>query len=171
MDPFYAFLIFILLLALDIFASQTWLGAYYRFGIPIYIRRVRPKSPLDPAHLISALEASFKSSPLNPSLRFRPVGGNAIAMRESLFENRTGLRYLPVFHTTLFDSADGSQTTITGFLNWYVLGTLLYIIYRTIGDSTYGVVAVLVVVIFLISYAGQMSVANRVGKAIEELTH
>ena len=85
-----------------------------------------------------------------------------------LFENRTGLRYLPVFHSSLKLNPAGGPVTIIAYLNWYVLAVLVYGIYRSIQDPSFTPVAFLIAVILVISYFSQSSIIRRLSEYIAE---
>jgi hypothetical protein len=169
MDPFYAFLIFVSLVALDFLATNTWLAAYFRFGIPVYYHREALTGPLESRVVAQALQERFKSSPLHPSIRFKALNERQVALREAMFENRAGVRYLPVMHSLVRLQPRDGFLTLTGYLNWYVLATLAYLIYRSLAERSFIPVALLILFVLGLSYASQASVAGQVSRALPEL--
>jgi hypothetical protein len=162
-DPFYAFLIFAVLLSLEHMAAQAWLGPYFRFGIPVFQHRTKLAFN-DLPEAARALGEKFRASPTHPSIRFRAIGERQVAFREQLFENRGGARYLPVMHSLIRVQPERRALVLTGYLNWYVLAALIYVVYRSMQDRSFIPVAVLVVFIFGLSYAVQAGVNRRIAQ-------
>ncbi len=187
MDHFYAFLTFAVILALEWLARETWLAVYYRIGIPVNIIRggAQGKAPGQAAaspveadgtgslkNLAAALDERFKNRPgppalpALPALRFKLLSGGAIAFRETLFNARGGPRYFPVMHSFIKIDPGRGDARVTGWLNWYVVFLLVYLVLNSIADQSFLFVAVLVLVLFGLSYAAQAAV-NRA--ALEEV--
>lgn len=168
MDPFIAFLIFIVAIALDLLASQTWLGPYFRFGIPIYYRRANYIYQGEPQAAAKALTELFHSRPAHPSIRFKVLPGKptAIAFQEAMFENRGGFKYLPVIHSLARLHPD--SVSVTGSINWYVIFTLIYLASRIPVDPSLIFIAVVVVIIFVMSYLAQAGINNRILAEIQK---
>lgn len=169
MDPFYAFIIFAVLLVLENLAAQSWAAPYFRAGLPVFLARVALAGPLAEAQAAQALEAQFKGGPFNPSIRFKPLGEGQIALREALFEPRGGVRYLPVFHALARIEPQAARASLTGYINYWVLAALAYMLYRAQADPGFVPVALLILFILGFSYILQASVARRVIRAIQEL--
>jgi hypothetical protein len=180
MDTFYPFLGFVVVISLEMFAAYSWLGAYYRFGLPVnFTRRQLPPdaaAPLAaaPGALISGLVERFKSHPSYPTIQWKVIsppgkGRVDIALHEALFEPRRGFRYLPVMHSLArLDPAAGA-VKVTGYISWYVLYILAYLAYSTTIDQTFIPVALLVIVIFVVSYFTQASINRMVAVEIASL--
>jgi hypothetical protein len=166
LDPFYAFLIFVVLLALENLAAQTWLGPYFRFGIPVAFQRGDLNGSFDLPDQARVLSEKFRSNPVHPSIRFKPLGERQVAFREALFENRGGVRYLPVMHSLIRLHPERGMFTLTGYLNWYVLAAFIYVLYRSLDDRSFIPVAVLVVFIFALSYAVQAGVNRSITQSM-----
>lgn len=171
MDPFYGFLIFAFLVFLELLLAQTWVGAYFRLGIPIAIRtRALPAQTGLPSgdELARRLDERFRTRPLHPSLRFKVVAPGTIAYREVLFENRSGVRYIPVMHSVLRLLPEQGRVSVTGYVNWYVIFALIYMALRIQDDSSFVIVAVLVLVVLVVSYLTQSAVNTQVAQAAVE---
>lgn len=169
MDPFYAFLVFALVLALDMLAGQFWVGWYYRFGLPVLVSR-REWNPLPAAEpaapvLAESLTPSFHGRPEHPSIRFKALSERLVAFREVLFENRGGGRYLPVMHCVLRLHPEERALSVVGYLNGYVLVALAYLVYRAWTEPSFLPVAALILVILGLSFIAQVSVSRRVLEA------
>ena len=171
MDSFYAFLIFAVILALELFARQTWLAAYFRFGIPVYITRRKFAGSAEPEALAGKLQERFKDRPGHPTLRFKLLSRAgqsraAVAFQEALFEARSVPRYFPVMHSLAeLDPARG-EVRVTGWLNGYVVFLLVYLVVNSIADRGFVFVALLVAALFGLSYAAQAGVNHAV---VEEI--
>lgn len=175
MDTFTAFLIFAALIALEALASQTWLPLYFRFGIPVSVqRRSLAGSAAEPGALARRLEQRFTGRPQHPSILFRPLPGNDpgaadLAFREQLFENRGGFKYLPVMHSLVRLRPERQSLIVTGYLNWYVLYILGYLVYRSLDDRSFLIVAALILFVLALSYAGQAAVNAQVAEELHAL--
>lgn len=175
MDPFYGFLIFAFLVFIELLLAQTWVGAYFRLGIPIAMRTLALNSPPGQSTgdeaaraLAQSLTERFSTRPLHPSLRFKAVAPSVIAYREVLFENRSGVRYIPVMHSVLRLHPEQCRITVTGYINWYVVFALVYMALRIQDDSSFAIVAVLVLVVLVVSYLTQSAVNAQVAQAAGE---
>lgn len=166
MDPFYAFLIFAVLLVLEHLASQSWLKPYYLSGIPVFFISGRVNAAADLTALAAWLTESFKSSPTHPSIFFKQIGLTQIALREALFELRAGIRYLPVMHAYIRFNPTGETFHITGYLNWSILAALVYLVYRATSDQTFFPVAILLMVVLVISYLSQVALLRQVASRL-----
>lgn len=170
MDTFYAFLIFALLLVVDLFAQQRWLALYYRLGLPVFFVRApaAKNNPLRPAQWTQEtardLEARFRGRPAHPSIQFRLLPGGALAFRERLFENRGGFKYLPVIHSTARLHPQRGQVTVTGYLNLWVIFTLGYILYRSTVEAGFLPVALLALLVLALSFAAQAGINRQVAR-------
>ncbi len=183
MDHFYAFLIFALLLVLEQMAANAWLAVYYRYGIPVMWTRRRlaveavppgrlDPETIDPRELAKALTGLFKARPDHPSIQFRALKTRSnshveLAFHESLFEARAGFRYIPVTHALARLRLDQGDVTVTGYIDWYVLFVLVYLVLNSIRDQSFIFIAVIVVILFGVSYLFQRAVGRLVAERIE----
>lgn len=169
MDTFTAFFLFAALLAGDFLAAQTWLPVYYRFGLPVYFLSAGSKpapAAIPSEQAARALEAAFKSRPQHPSIRFKALGSNGIALHETLFENRGGFRYLPVMHSYIrLDPARG-RLNITGSINAYALFVIGFLVYRSLAEPPFIPVAILILVVLAISYAAQAGLNQQIAREV-----
>jgi hypothetical protein len=168
MDPFYAFLIFAVLLVLENLAAQTWLSLYFRIGLPVYYRRAALERPLT-GETDAALNQAFEATPVHPSIRFKHLDPRTIALREALFENRAGFRYLPVMHSTLRIHPVSQTAALTGYINLSVLFIIIYAIQRAVVERSFIPVAALVLLVLVLSYLAQVSLNNRILAALQNL--
>jgi hypothetical protein len=161
------------------------LAAYYRFGIPVMITRKRlvlgaiNPAALDaetfaPGKLAKSLGEVFKATPNYPSIQFKALATRKkahvdIALHESLFEPRTGFRYLPVTHSLARLRLDKGEVTVTGYVNWYVLFVLVYLVLNTLLDQSFIFIAIIVVIIFGVSLFFQKTVAGLVTERINSI--
>jgi len=179
LDPFIAFIIFALLIVLDILAQQRWLAPYYSFGLPVsYSRkklttRIWLKNGAAPSVVFTDaaaqdLEERFRGRPAHPSIQFHPLPGGGLAFREKLFENRGGFKYLPVMHSTARLNPERGQVSVTGYLNLWLIFTLGYVAYRVAIEPSFVPVALLALVVLLISYAAQHGLNRQVATSLSE---
>lgn len=172
MDTLTAFFLFAALLAFDFLSAQGWLPFYYRFGLPVYFLTAGSKPPRPAAAPIPTdqaarmLEAAFKGRPQHPSIQFKALASNGIALREALFENRGGFKYLPVIHSYIRLDPSRSRLTITGSINAYALFVIGYLVYRSLTDLSFIPVAILILVVLAISYAAQAGLNSKIAREI-----
>lgn len=186
MDHFYAFMAFVVIFSLEMFAAYSWLAAYYRFGLPVFLTRrgleQDPGSPLRvvPWALAKSLAEGFKNHPTYPTIQCQaiaPAGQlkgpvserTEIALHEAMFEPRRGFRYLPVMHSLArLDLARG-RVTVSGYIDWYVLFILVYLVVTTAADRSFIPVALLVLVIFVVSYFTQAAIDRAAAEKLASL--
>ena len=162
MDPFYTFLVFTVVLILEQLAGQRWLKGYYLFGLPIFITQRNMGQLTHTADIAQALEQVIQEKPRQITLRFRVLNERVIAIREALFENRAGFRYFPVMHTVLQTQPEKRQLQLIGYLNWYVLVALVYLVYRAATEPGFIPVAILILFVLIISYAAQAGINRQI---------
>jgi hypothetical protein len=162
MDPFYAFLIFAALVALETLAHQFALPGFFRIGLPVYLARRAVTGRPTAADLAAALANQVGPTQGLPVMHFPVLSPSEIAVQERLFENRSRGRFLPVMHSALRLDSASSRLTITGYLNLYVLAAIGYIIYRTLQDQTFLPVGLLLLALFVMSYVIQASLNQRI---------
>lgn len=168
MDTIIAFLIFMLLLVGENLAAINWFPPYFWIGIPVYGSKHKLHNRILPENAVQILEKTFQNSVQHPSLKFKQIAPNQIALREALFENRPGPKYLPIMHSRIRLHPTSGEFTITGVLNWYVLGVLIFIAYRVYNDFTFLPVALLILLIFGLSFAAQLGINQRLGRFLQD---
>jgi hypothetical protein len=171
-EPLTAFFLFAALLAFDLLSAVNWLPLYFRIGLPVYFLTAGSKpahpltAPLTAEQTARMLEATFKSRPQHPSIHFKALAPGGVALREALFENRGGFRYLPVMHSTIRLDPSRSRLTITGGINAYALFVIGYLIYRSLVDTAFIPVAILILVVLALSYAAQAGINQQIAREI-----
>ncbi len=190
MDHFYAFLIFAVLIILEQMARAAWLPIYYRLGIPVNLTRMplaREATPtgkpaaedLSPVSLEKALQERFKNNPHYSTIRFKSLTSKQaeaksfqpleIAFHETPFEARRGLRYLPVMHSRARIDGGRGLVTVIGFIDWYVIFTMVYLALTVLEDRSFIPVAVLVLLVLGLSYFGQSAVNRHVAERLNAI--
>lgn len=164
MDALAAFLIFVILLLAEFYAANAWFAPFYRFGIPIFAVKAKRAPAADLAAAAARLSQVFKSTPRHPSILFKPIDAEHIALHENLFEHRAGIRYLPVMHTVIRYNRAANTVSLNGYLNWSILAALAFLIYRVSVDPSFIPVAILLVVVFLVSYISQAALLQQIAK-------
>ena len=144
-------------------ASTNWFGAYFSFGLPIYLRRLDSRAAEPSAQ---ALEQRLLNRPGTPRLHFKTLSPHLVAFREAFFESGNSVRYLPVMHSALSFDPNGDAMTITGYVNWYVLFILVYMLLRALEEPDFILVAVLILVVLGLSYMMQWGVNQAVASAL-----
>lgn len=167
MDPFIALLLFAVLLTGETLASHFFVPAYFQFGIPVYMSSGSLKEHQDRNEWSNHLNQVFQGNPVHPSIKFRPVLTDTLAAREAIFENRAGGRYLPVMHLTIRFNSSRAKFTLTGYLNWSILAAAVYMVYRTLDERSFLPVAILVSLLFVVSYSLQTGLYHRVVQVLK----
>ncbi len=165
MESLSAFIIIAGLFFLERFAVQAWMAAYFRFGILAYYRKAHHPSIPGASQAAANLSPRFTASMLHPSIEFKAVRPGLVALREKLFENRGGVRYLPVMHAALRFHENGSKVSVTGFFNLWVIAVLVYLFYQGSRDPSFVPVALLVGFILAVSFAFQAALYGRIVSA------
>ena len=174
-DLFYAFLAFAVLISLELLATLTWFGPYYRIGVPVVIRRRALAQPQDAAVLTPPLNTHFINQPLHPSIQFHVLDAATLAFRERFFENRGGFKYLPVLHSLVMldpkpaPGAPGGSAAVIGYVDWYVIYILIYMLIRSMQDDSFAIVAILVLFVLALSLITQLNISAKVADEITAL--
>lgn len=103
--------------ALDFLLAARWNNLYFRFGLPIFVRRIeRPQGILDLS--LTELESSSATAAAAP-LSFHRLSPTTVAFREKVFGGI--MHYVPIMHGVIrYDPAEGVVRVI-GILKWFVL--------------------------------------------------
>lgn len=173
MSPFIAFLIFAGLVLIEMAAAHAWLPFYYLVGLPVYVRRFSVAPARTNASDSADLLARLNPAPIGqPSLEQHalpaPPGWLWLALREQMFENRPGLKYLPVMRAVLRVSTADGAALLTGYLNPSGLFALGYAVYRTLGERGFTPVAILIAFVLVMSYVAQRGVFDGAAKRLAE---
>ena len=166
MNPGQLALLTILLIAaiLDTVLAAKWSPAYFRHGVPLFVRRFAATPQWNPAFPSSGLEAEFSSS-CSYSLAFKDLSPTEYAFREELFQLHW-LRYVLVMHGLISWDYDHSQLTVTGYARIFPLAFLLanaLILHE--GSLPWSLVVFLGgVALLALSYATQAFLYGEVGK-------
>ncbi len=135
-DIIFRFAIVLILVLIEGYFQATWNAAYFRIGIPLYIRKPgRTANHVHdfPADLFSEKLKKGKSSlhPLvsPPSIIFHKLNVNNIAFRPKFFEI-TNYNIIPVMRGLIKIDENNHSLQIIGLLNWYTI--VLYVLYLSI---------------------------------------
>ncbi len=156
--------ILVLLLLSEILASWTWMSFYFRYGIPVFRRRVRinrfgPK-------FAEELERMHHSN-ISLPLLFRAISHREIAFRERAY-GIYWLRYAPVIRGLIHVSEDSREVHITGLLNWYVVLLLVFLPLMLALDDVWPYYLVILSAVSIV-YTIQRYRFGEVGKKLEKL--
>jgi hypothetical protein len=96
---------------LEIMVSWRWTPSYFRFGIPIFIRRMERAGGVASVS-IEPLEKSSRSA-TGPPFTFRQLGPDLIAFRER------GLNgYVPLMRGVITSKVEEPFVVVAGLVNW-----------------------------------------------------
>jgi hypothetical protein len=127
---------------LEIIASWKWTPSYFRFGIPIFIRRIERAGGVAGVS-IEPLEKSSKTATA-PAFVFRQLGPDLIAFRERGFNG-----YVPLMRGAIMARVEEPFVVVAGFVNWTALVVAIVLIaflgrnVRYVGPYFLGVIAIL----------------------------
>jgi hypothetical protein len=96
---------------LEIIVSWRWTPSYFRFGIPIFIRRIERAGGVA-AIAIQPLEKSSTTATA-PPFGFRQLGPDLIAFRERGFNG-----YVPLMRGVIMSRVEEPFVVVAGFVNW-----------------------------------------------------
>lgn len=163
MDHLIIYILTLLLLA-EILVSWTWMGFYFRYGLPVYRRKVRINK-FGP-NFAEELERMHQSNVSLPLL-FRAISRREIAFREKAY-GIYWLRYAPVIRGLIHVSEDRREVHITGLLNWYVILLIVFLPLMLALEEVWSYYLVILAAVFII-YAIQRYRFGEVGKKLETL--
>lgn len=158
------FYILVLLLLAEIVASWTWMSVYFRYGIPVFRRKVRVRR-FRP-EFADELERIHHSN-LSLPLLFRSISMREIAFREKAY-GIYWLRYAPVMRGLIHVSQDRKEVLLTGFLNGYVVLLLVFLPLMLALDEVWPYYLVLLTAVSII-FAIQRHRFGKVGDNLEML--
>ncbi|MEA2344813.1 MAG: hypothetical protein QOF63_2982 [Thermoanaerobaculia bacterium] len=96
---------------LEIIISWRWTPSYFRFGIPIFIRRMERAGGVAGVS-IAPLEKSSTTA-TGPPFAFRQLGPDLIAFRERGFNG-----YVPLMRGAIMSRVEEPFVVVAGFVNW-----------------------------------------------------
>ncbi|MEA2325713.1 MAG: hypothetical protein QOE68_672 [Thermoanaerobaculia bacterium] len=96
---------------LEIIASWRWTPSYFRFGIPIFIRRMERAGGVAGVS-IEPLEKSSRTA-TGPPFAFRQLGPDLIAFRERGFNG-----YVPLMRGLIRSKVEEPFVVVAGLVNW-----------------------------------------------------
>jgi hypothetical protein len=96
---------------LEIIASWRWTPSYFRFGIPIFIRRMERAGGVAGVS-IEPLEKSSRTA-TGPPFAFRQLGPDLIAFRERGFNG-----YVPLMRGVIMSKVEEPFVVVAGLVNW-----------------------------------------------------
>jgi hypothetical protein len=104
----------------------SWNRIYFRFGIPIFVKRIPFFGSLDEPFDAQYLEDNFEGVYV-PNIFFRKISSKECAFREKLWNFRI-FSYIPVMRGLIRGDEGKKSLCIIGYVNWYVVIFTLYIL-------------------------------------------
>jgi len=122
--PTITVLILIAISLIETILSATWNKAYFKFGIPVFIKNITvvPHHTNIPNRLLFENKFRTKWFELYPPLFFREIENNVYGFRGSLIGLRNGSG---IFGVVIFD-AENDLVTVKGNLSWGMVVFLLF---------------------------------------------
>lgn len=146
--------------------SASWASFYFRYGIPVFFRRVSVPTRRAPP-IAEALEATIPESRW-PSFTFKYVAPDVIAFRE-VNRQKGKVGYMPIMRGLLLIRPTHAELTVLGYANHFplvflALATTLIVAW-TGGDLRYlgisvAIVGCLPVSLFIIQWRRFVTVAR-----------
>jgi len=144
------FLIFAAVSLIEIFLSYIWYPDYFRYGLPIFYKKVRTK-PARAWPSVGELENEINNRFVH-SMVFRQIGRHEYGFREKAFE-LTLFQSTPVMHGLLkWEPRDGSIRVI-GYANWFIVFFSIFAFsyfYGTQQAFLLGIIAALLVLLYAV---------------------
>lgn len=105
--------------------SRNWIPFYFRFGIPVYWKKIALSTPDQWEETVSSILTRLRVN--QPPWEFRQLSLTDFAFREKWFISRreSQLRYPPVIHGWVCKPSAENTLSIVGFLNWSSLAFIL----------------------------------------------
>lgn len=139
----------VVLLLIEFVLLMAWVGGYYRWGLPLFSRRIK----VPRAALLDFPFGQLENETTReqwPSLRFHPLSKRSCAFRESMGIH-FGWRYPPMMRGLIQIDLQRSEIRVVGWCNWTVLaGALSAIPALAVAPSGVLVVALLCLASYLV---------------------
>ena len=112
-------IILISFLLIESILLLSWNRIYFRFGIPIFVKRIPFLGSLDEPFDAQYLEDNFEGVYV-PNIFFRKIGSKECAFREKLCNFKI-FSYIPVMRGLIRGDDGKKALCIIGYVNWYVV--------------------------------------------------
>jgi hypothetical protein len=113
--------IFLAVVIAESLLSVTWNPLYFRWGIPIYVRKIKRQNYADIIPRAHDIEAAIPKGGRWTDFLVCNLDSREFAFREKLWEySKSGLRYSPVMRGVLRFDPVMNQVTVIGHLNWFL---------------------------------------------------
>ncbi|HEV7570224.1 MAG TPA: hypothetical protein VGQ21_01890 [Thermoanaerobaculia bacterium] len=106
---------------LEMIVSWRWTPSYFRFGIPIFIRRIERAGGVA-AVSIEPLEKSSRTA-TGPPFAFRQLGPDLIGFRERGFNG-----YVPLMRGVIMSRLEEPFVVVAGLVNWSAIVVAIVLI-------------------------------------------
>ncbi|MEA2163690.1 MAG: hypothetical protein QOK37_1817 [Thermoanaerobaculia bacterium] len=106
--------IVVIAIIVEIMFSWKWNASYFRFGIPIFVRRIERAGGVASIS-IEPLAISTKTAAA-PPLAFRLLDADLVAFRERMFGG-----YIPIMRGVIKSKPEEPFVVVAGLLNWSVV--------------------------------------------------
>jgi hypothetical protein len=160
----YVIMLVMMLIALPIeyCMSIKWFPAYFKFGIPVYYKRLINKaailSEIDESDL-NCISKSFVIGFTTP-LVFKKIAEGQWAFRQQSFRNA-------IMHGKLFVEPGTSNVYLAAFINWYFLLITGVFIVISIQDRRYFIILAVSIVVIL-GYFIEKRIYDRLANYLSE---
>lgn len=118
--------ILISFLLIETILLLSWNRTYFRFGIPIFVKRFPFFGSLDEPFDARYLEQNFEGVYV-PNIFFRRISSKECAFRENLWNFRI-FSYIPIMRGLVRGDEGEKSLYIIGYVNWYVVICTMYIL-------------------------------------------
>ncbi len=128
LDSYWPIFILVVIVAIESSLSATWNAIYFRWGIPVYIQRIRCQDYLNPISDTHDIEAAIQKNPLISDMLVHSFDNNTFAFREK-FTKRSNNSYAPIMHGIIRFNPTTNEVTATGYLNVFPSLLILIMLY------------------------------------------
>ena len=127
-------ILLISLLLLESILLISWNRIYFRFGIPIYVKRIPFYGSLNEPFDAEFLEKKFQGVYM-PNMFFRKISSKECVFREKLWNFRIS-SYIPVMRGLIKGDEENNSLCIIGYINWYVVFFAIFALFSAILSSS-----------------------------------
>lgn len=110
-----------MVISIEAVVSARWKDFYFKLGLPLFSRAMSfNKFGFDLASIVQELNNEFKGSVITPSIYFKDIDEDTIAVREKMLRFSL-FSYIPVMHGRVSFNQHFSEIRVTGLANWFPL--------------------------------------------------
>jgi len=158
-----AFVTVAVVLAIEVILSGTFSSVYFRFGLPVYTKRISTTDRALPA-FEARIEQESSGGLMSPFV-FRRLSPTEVAFRERAFGFRL-FSYTPVMHGLVRLVPEEGAAYIIGWLNWFVavfsISVIFFVVTMSFDSMFLAFLGGLILLIYLVQSRRYRGVGQRI---------